>query len=65
MDEIHVRRYSDSQTEITISDYHGPGAPLVIDLSDDQAAQLRAQLSPKLMRYPVAVSPAKARMTSQ
>ena len=65
MDEIQVRRYGDSQTEITISDYHGPGAPLVFDLNDNQAAQLRAELIPKLMRYSTAVTPAKARMTSQ
>jgi hypothetical protein len=50
--------------QIIIHDYY-PFAPLDFWLSDDQAADLRAQLSPKLRHYPKAVSPAKARFTTQ
>lgn len=60
MSEIRVRRYGGTHTEITINDYYAQGIPLVFDLRDDQAAQLRAELSPKLMRYKV-TTPAKWR----
>lgn len=56
MDEITVRQYGEDQHEVTISDYYGPGTPLVFDLNEDQAAQLRERLRPKRTG---AVTPAK------
>lgn len=61
MDGIDVR-HNEHGYLITVCDYYGPNTHLEFGLSDDQATELRAKLSPKLMRYPSAVTPAKVRM---
>lgn len=63
MDSIEVQR-NEHGYHVTINDYYGRHTPLQFGLTTDQAAHLRAQLSPKLLRYPPATTPAKARFVT-